>query len=136
MKTKGIGPRGLGVSPVKQTNSTFVKSKSTLTETLKEKGERGKYKSKYNSASLYKDMADGKPTGTGAFLSERNKERGEKGSYRSTYKGVTKDADGGYAYNVLRERGEKGKARSRKISEKTAKRKMQRLEKKYNRKIS
>lgn len=133
---KGIGPRGLGSSPLKQTNLTYIKSKSTLQETSKEKGGRGTYKSKYNSASLHKDTSNGVPTGTGAFLNETNKEKGEKGSYKSIYKGITKNDNGGYAYEVVREKGEKGTYRSRKISEKAAKRKMQRLEKKYNKKTS
>ena len=129
---KGIGPRSLGASPLKQTNSTSIKSESTLQEKSKEKGDSGTYKSKLRSTSLHKDES----TGTGAFLSETNKEKGEKGSYKSTYKGVTKNDNGGYNYEVSREKGEKGNYRSRQISEKTASRKMQRLEKKYNRKTS
>lgn len=131
---KGIGPRGLGVSPLKQTNTTLVKSTSDLEESTKEKGNKGAYKSKAETTSLHKDMKDGKSTNTGAFLNERNVEKGGKGSYKSTYKGVSKSAKGDYTYNVTREKGEKGSSRSRTISENTAKRKMKRLEKKYNRK--
>ena len=120
----------------KYLDPTHIESRSYLHESSKEKGEKGKYKSKYTSFSLHRDLSDDMMnfTGTGAFLKSKNIEKGEKGRAKSVYKGVSKNDEGKFIYDVSREGGLLGNtARSRVISEKAAARKMRRMEKKFNR---
>lgn len=122
----------------KYLDPTKIDSRSYLHEKAVEKGEKGRYKSKFTSFSLHRDLTDDMMnfSGTGAFLKEKNIEKGEGGRYTSIYKGVNKNDEGKLTYDVSREGGLFGNtARSRVISEKAAARKMKRFEKKYNRNI-
>jgi len=115
-----------------------IKVQSQLFERTRERGERGRYTSNLDEISLSKDLTDDLMdyTGTGSFMREGNKERGERGRYTSLYKGVNKNEKGQFTYDVTREGGLFGNtSRSRVISEKAAKRKMRRLEKKYDRNV-
>ena len=120
----------------KYLDPTHIESRSYLHESAKEKGEKGKYKSKYTDFSLHKDLKDDLVSfsGTGAFLKSKNVEKGERGRSKSVYKGVTKNDKGEFVYSVSREGGIFGPSgRSRVISEKAAARKMRRMEKKFYR---
>jgi len=112
---------------------THIKSRSYLHEKNRERGQRGRYTSKFTQFSLHRDLTNDMLdfSGTGAFLKSGTKERGETGKYTSVYKGIDKNDKGQYTYNVTREGGLFGNtSRSRVISEKAAKRKMKRFEKK------
>lgn len=122
----------------KYLDPTHIESRSYLHETSKQKGEKGKYKSKYIDFSLHRDLTDDMLdfSGTGAFLKSKNVEKGEKGRSKSVYKGVTKNDKGQFVYSVSREGGFFGPSgRSRVISEKAAARKMRRMEKKFSRNV-
>lgn len=117
---------------------TKIDSRSYLHERNVEKGGKGHYTSKFNLFSLHRDLTDDMMdfTGTGAFLKQKLNEKGEGGRATSIYKGVNKNDEGKFTYDVLREGGLFGNtSRSRVISEKAAARKMKRFEKKYNRNI-
>jgi len=117
---------------------THIQGRSYLHEKNRERGRKGRYSSKFTKFSLHRDLTDDMLdfSGTGAFLKSTNFEKGEKGKSKSVYKGITKNDEGQYVYNVSREGGIFGSsARSRVISEKAAARKMRRFEKKYNRNV-
>ncbi len=122
----------------KYLDPTKIDSRSYLHTTNVEKGEKGRYKSKFTQFSLHRDLTNDMMdfTGTGAFLKSKNTQKGEGGRYTSIYKGVNKNDEGKLTYDVSRQGGLFGNtARSRVISEKAAARKMKRFEKKYNRNV-
>ncbi len=110
----------------KKPKLTYVTVKSDLREKSKEKGEKGKYTSKFKSLSTFREM-DGSGAAT---LKEKVKERGEKSRAKSKYKGVKIKKDGTAVVSKLKESGERGRASERKISKKAAKRKIKRIKKK------
>ncbi|QDP52706.1 MAG: hypothetical protein GOVbin3171_67 [Prokaryotic dsDNA virus sp.] len=121
----------------KYLNPTHVHSVSYLRDTSKQKGDKGRYKSRFDSTSLLRDLNPDMNTfsGTGAYLRDKTKEKGEIGRAVSIYKGVTKNKDNKFVYTVNRQRGEKANTRSRVITEKSAARKMRRMKKKHERVI-
>jgi hypothetical protein len=117
---------------------THIQVRSYLHEKNRERGQIGRYSSKFTEFSLHRDLTDDMLdfSGTGAFLKSTNLEKGEKGKSKSVYKGVTQNDEGQFTYDVSREGGIFGSsARSRVISEKAAARKMRRFEKKDNRNV-
>ncbi len=117
---------------------THIKSRSYLHERNRERGQRGRYSSKFTEFSLHRDLNDDMLdfSGTGAFLKSTNLEKGEKGKSKSLYQGVNQNDKGQFTYDYSREDGIFGpSSRSRVISEKAAARKMRRFERKYNRNV-
>ncbi len=86
-----------------------ISVKSTMKESIKEKGEKGKYKSKIVEKSL--------KTGKNEMSSTREviKEKGEKGTYKSKTKFIKKNKDGSHTVTNIRQKGEKGKIKTRKL---------------------
>tara|TARA_B100000768_G_C11274285_1_gene375037 strand:+ start:1672 stop:2046 length:375 start_codon:yes stop_codon:yes gene_type:complete len=86
-----------------------ISVKSTMKESIKEKGEKGKYKSKIVEKSL--------KTGENEMSSTREviKEKGEKGTYKSKTKFIKKNKDGSHTVTNIRQKGEKGKIKTRKL---------------------
>lgn len=91
---------------------TEIAVKSTLKESIKEKGERGKYKSKM----VEKSIARGRNKRGNREMSstrETTKERGGKGRYRSKIKFIEQNKDGSHTVTNIRERGGKGRSTTR-----------------------
>lgn len=86
-----------------------ISVKSTLKESIREKGEKGKYKSKLVEKSL--------KTGKDEMSSTKEtiKEKGQKGTYKSKTKFIKKNKDGSHTVTNIRERGEKGRTTVRKL---------------------
>jgi len=86
-----------------------ISVKSTMKESIKEKGEKGKYKSKIVEKSL--------KTGENEMSSTREviKEKGEKGTYKSKTKFIKKNKAGSNTVTNIRQKGEKGKIKTRKL---------------------
>ncbi len=86
-----------------------IAGKSKIKDSTKEKGKRGKYKSKIVEKSLKRGKNEMSST------REVIKERGEKGTYRSKTKFIKKNKDGSHTVTTIRERGEKGRSTTRKL---------------------
>lgn len=117
---------------------THIEGRTYLHQKNRQRGRISRASEKFTSFSLHRDLTDDMLdfTGTGAFLKGTNVDKGRGGKSKSVYKGITKNDEGEFVYNVSREGGIFGSsARSRVISEKAAARKMKRFEKKYNRNV-
>ncbi len=88
---------------------SYIAVKSTSKESIKEKGETGKYKYKLVEKSL--------KTGNNEMSSTREviKEKGQKGTYKSKLKFIKKNKDGSHTLTNIRQRGEKGTTRTRRL---------------------
>ncbi len=112
-------------NPLAPTNITV---NSTLSVLIKEKGERGKYKSKYKRSATFVNSDN-----SGASsLNETLNERGEKGRYKSKFKNVEIKKDGTSVFSKLKERGNKGRFTKRNISTRAAQRKINRIKNNEN----
>ena len=117
---------------------THIEGRTYLHQKNRQRGRKSRASEKFTSFSLHRDLTDDMMdfTGTGAFLKGTNVDKGPGGKSKSVYKGITKNDEGEFVYNVSREGGIFGSsAQSRVISEKAAARKMRRFEKKYNRNV-
>ena len=111
---------------------THIEGRTYLHQKNRQRGRKARASEKFTSFSLHRDLTDDMLdfTGTGAFLKGTNVDKGPGGKSKSVYKGITKNDEGEFVYNVSREGGIFGSsAQSRVISEKAAARKMRRFEK-------
>jgi len=89
-----------------------ISVKSSLKQKTKERGNKGKSKSKLVQTSLSTGTNEiGNPEMS--LTTEKTKERGEKGKTKSKTKFIETNPDGSHVVTTIKERGEKGKARTR-----------------------
>lgn len=105
---------------------------STSKSSTKEKGEKGKYKSVIKE-SVRSTENKGK---TIDFSNTKITEKGEKGRYKSKGTRLTRHKDGSCTMEITKQKGEKGKFKTRRISKakcsKMANKKTRKHFKKYN----
>ena len=103
---------------------------STQKSSNKQKGNKGKYKSKFNQ-SVRSTRNKGQ---TIDFMDSQNKQKGEKGKYKSKSTRLVRHRNGTCTMSTNKVRGEKGKYKTRTISKARCSKLANKLTRKHSKK--